>query len=51
MGEDNPGFLSNETFKPFLRLRDCSQVSDGGSAVVRASEAGLSKAGIPESAL
>lgn len=48
--DQNPQFLSNEEFKPFLRLRDCSQVSDGGSAVLLASEDGLRKAGIPESA-
>ena len=26
-------FLSNEEFKSYLRLTDCSQVSDGASAV------------------
>jgi len=48
--ETNPLFLSNAEFKPYLRLRDCSQVSDGASGVVLVSEQGLVKAGIPLSA-
>ncbi|RNF13243.1 acetyl-CoA C-acetyltransferase [Trypanosoma conorhini] len=42
----NPNFLGNEAYKPFLRNTDCSQVSDGGAAVVLASEEGLQKMGI-----
>lgn len=45
VGDKNPHFLSNETFKDFLRLTDCSQVSDGASAIVLASEEGLRKSG------
>merc|ERR1711998_710175 len=41
----NPNFLSNEDFKPFLRLTDCSQVSDGGAACIFASEEGLKRMG------
>jgi len=39
----NPQFLSNEALKPWLRVSDCSQVSDGASALVLASADGLSK--------
>lgn len=41
----NPNFLGNEEYKPFLRLTDCSQVSDGGAACIFASEEGLKKMG------
>lgn len=43
--EKNPNFLSNEEFREFLRVTDCSQVSDGGAACVVASEEGLKKLG------
>ncbi|KAG8343294.1 Thiolase N terminal domain [Trypanosoma vivax] len=46
VSDKNPNFLGNETYKPFLRSTDCSQVSDGGAAAVLASEAGLEKLGI-----
>jgi acetyl-CoA acyltransferase len=39
-GEKNPNFLSNEDFKEYCRMTDCSQVSDGGSAILLASEEG-----------
>ena len=45
----NPCFLGNEELSPYLRLSDCSQVSDGGAAMVLVSEEGLSKLGISES--
>ena len=48
--ETNPHFLSNPEYKDYLRLTDCSQVSDGASALLLASEDGLAKAGIPMSA-
>merc|ERR1712188_233954 len=32
------GFLSNREFRPFLRVTDCSQVSDGGAAAIFMSE-------------
>jgi acetyl-CoA acyltransferase len=43
--DKNPAFLTNEELKPFMKVTDCSQVSDGGSAVVLVSEEGLAKAG------
>ena len=48
--ENNPQFLSNEELKPFLKVSDCSQVSDGGAALLLVSEAGLDKLGrtLPE---
>lgn len=45
VSKTNPNFLSNEDFKPFLRLTDCSQVSDGGAACIFASEEGLKRMG------
>ena len=41
----NPQFLSNEDLKPFLHMSDCSQVSDGGAALILVSEEGLTKLG------
>jgi len=43
--DKNPNFLSNEEFRSFLRVTDCSQVSDGGAGCVFASEEGLRKLG------
>ncbi|MGE0708361.1 MAG: hypothetical protein AB7N76_18780 [Planctomycetota bacterium] len=43
--DQNPAFLTNEELKPYLKVSDCSQVSDGGSAVVLVSAAGLKKLG------
>lgn len=44
-GENNPQFLRNEELKGYLKVTDCSQVSDGGAAVILASEEGLAKLG------
>lgn len=44
-GEKNPAFLANEEFKEFLKISDCSQVSDGGAALMLVSEEGLAKLG------
>jgi acetyl-CoA acyltransferase len=44
--EKNPCFLGNEDYKSFLRLTDCSQVSDGGAAAIFCSEDGLRAAGL-----
>ena len=44
-GDANPAFLTNETLAPFMKVSDCSQVSDGGAALVVVSEAGLQKLG------
>lgn len=41
----SPCFLSNEEFGSFVKLSDCSQVSDGASAILIVSEAGLAKLG------
>lgn len=49
VSEKNPTFLSNEVFSPYCRLTDCSQVSDGASAIILANEDGLRKAGIDPS--
>ncbi|TVQ90920.1 MAG: hypothetical protein EA397_10505 [Deltaproteobacteria bacterium] len=43
--ERNPKFLSNEDLQPYLKVTDCSQVSDGGAALIVASEEGLRKLG------
>ena len=47
-GDRNPCFLGNEELKPHLKISDCSQVSDGGAAVILATEAGLERLGIDE---
>jgi acetyl-CoA acyltransferase len=39
--EKNPTFLQNAEFAPFVKMTDCSQVSDGASAAVIVSEDGL----------
>ena len=41
-------FLSDPALRPHMILSDCSQLSDGASALVLANEAGLEKLGIPE---
>ncbi len=41
----NPNFLANEELKDHLKVSDCSQVSDGGAALIIASEEGLKKLG------
>jgi acetyl-CoA acyltransferase len=41
----NPNFLTNEEYKPFMKVTDCSQVSDGGAALILVSEEGLAKLG------
>lgn len=43
--DKNPNFLANPELSAFLKVSDCSQVSDGASVVVVASEAGLRKLG------
>ncbi len=44
-GGRNPNFLGNEELAPFLKVSDCSQVSDGASALILVSERGLQKLG------
>lgn len=43
--DSNPQFLRNEELKGYLKVTDCSQVSDGGAAIILASEDGLVKLG------
>lgn len=43
--DNNPCFLDNESLNPWLRLSDCSQVSDGGCAVILCSDEGLQRLG------
>lgn len=43
--ERNPHFLSNQELSPWLKVSDCSQVSDGASALIVVSEEGLKKLG------
>lgn len=45
VNEENPTFLGNEELRPYLKVTDCSQVSDGASALLLVSEAGLEKLG------
>lgn len=44
----NVNFLGNEEFSPYLKVSDCSQVSDGASAMFLVSEDGLAKLGLTE---
>ena len=44
----NPCFLANEALNPYIKMSDCSQVSDGAAALVLVSEAGLSALGLSE---
>jgi len=46
--ERNPGFLSDPELQPFMKMSDCSQVSDGGAAMIVVSEEGLRKLGKTE---
>ncbi|MCA9491506.1 MAG: hypothetical protein KC621_16355 [Myxococcales bacterium] len=41
----NPNFLSNAELSPYMKMSDCSQVSDGGTAIVVVSEEGLRRLG------
>ena len=43
--DKNPHFLGNPELNAHLTMSDCSQVSDGGSALVLVSEEGLAKLG------
>ena len=49
INDKNPAFLSNEELHPFMKMSDCSQVSDGGAAIIVVSEEGLRKLGKSES--
>ena len=43
--DKNQAFLENTEFRDFMKISDCSQVSDGASALVLVSEAGLRQLG------
>jgi acetyl-CoA acyltransferase len=43
--DKNPTFLGNEALRPYLKVSDCSQVSDGATVMILATEAGLAKMG------
>ena len=43
--EKNPRFLENPEYRDWIKVSDCSQVSDGGSCAILASEAGLRRLG------
>ena len=45
VNEKNPCFLQNPDYAPYIKMSDCSQVSDGASACFVVSEAGLKAAG------
>jgi len=47
-GDGNPNFLANEEFGPWLKISDCSQVSDGASAMILVSQDGLAALGLTE---
>lgn len=51
ISDKNPNFLNNEAFKPFLRITDCSQVTDGGAAMFLVSEEGLKKINAPKESI
>ena len=42
----NPNFLENPQYKDWLKVSDCSQVSDGASAAILMSEHGMSRLGV-----
>ena len=48
-GDHNPHFLGNEELKASLKVSDCSQVTDGGAALLLVSEEGLKKLGVDKS--
>ena len=43
MSPKNPCFLANEGLHPYIKMSDCSQVSDGAAAILLVSEAGLQR--------
>ena len=46
-GRHNREFLENEELRPWIRLTDCTALTDGASAVLLATETGLERLGIP----
>lgn len=49
-GDHNPHFLANPEYQEAMKVSDCSQVTDGGAALLLASEAGLRALGVDRSA-
>ena len=48
-GDHNPQFLGNQELKDYLKVSDCSQVTDGGAALLLCSEEGLKQLGVDKS--
>lgn len=48
-GDANAHFLANAELKESLKMSDCSQVTDGGAALLLVSEEGLKKLGVDRS--
>jgi len=46
--DKNPLFLENEAYRPHMKISDCSQVSDGGAAIILCSEDFLEAHGVTE---
>jgi acetyl-CoA acyltransferase len=46
---DKNQFLTDLSLRPYMTLTDCSQLTDGASALLLANEAGLARLGIPAS--
>lgn len=46
--DKNPCFLNNPEYSPYIKMSDCSQVSDGASAAIVVSEEGLKALGKTE---
>lgn len=47
-GRHNRVFLEDEALRPWIRLLDCTALTDGASAVLLATEAGLERLGISQ---
>ena len=43
VSERNPLFLANPEYKDYLRISDCSQVTDGAASIILASEEGMKR--------
>ena len=48
--DSNPTFLANPEYRDYLRVSDCSQVSNGGAGLVLCSAEGLERIGRPMAA-
>jgi len=48
LASSSPTFLKNQELKPYLRVADCSQVSDGAAAAIFMSESAMKRLDIPK---